>query len=156
MSLVARRATNADAAYLATRLLPTDAAEVKAASGLATIDALLGGIELSMESHVLCPAHEMDKPIVISGLQATPDPLVGAAWMLCGEGVLDHRIAFLRESKRWYERYNKQFPVIWNLVDERNTAHLRFLQWHGAIFINRHPHWGRERRPFLEFVRCHV
>lgn len=153
MSVVARRATSADAIYLATRLLPEDAAEVKAASGLAIVDALLGGVELSSECNVLCNERAWDKPICIWGIRPTPNPSVGAIWLLCAEGLHENRAGFLRESRRQFAKFSQQYPVLWNVVDERNKAHIRFLQWHGCVFINRHPNIGPERRPFLEFVR---
>jgi hypothetical protein len=153
MSVVARRATRADAIYLATRLLPEDAAEVKAASGLAIVDALLGGIELSDECLVLCNRKALDKPICIWGIRSTPDPDVGAIWLLCAKGLQQNRVGFLKESLKWFAKFSQQYRVLWNLVDERNTAHVRFLQWHGCVFINRHAAFGHERRPFLEFVR---
>lgn len=153
MSVVARRATRADAFYLATRLLPEDAAEVRAASGMAIVDSILGGIELSSECHVLCNKHALDKPFCIWGIRPTPDPSVGAIWLLCAKGLHQNRKGFLRESKKWFAKFSQQYPVLWNVVDERNTAHVRFLQWHGCVFINRHPAMGQERRPFLEFVR---
>lgn len=153
MSVVARRATRADAIYLATRLLPPDAAEIRAASGLAIVDALIGGVELSRECYVLCNTKTYDQPFCIWGIRSTPDPLVGAIWLLCGEGLYENRAGFLRESKRQFAKFEQLYPVLWNLVDERNQAHVRFLRWHGCTFINRHPHVGHERRPFLEFVR---
>ena len=151
MTVVARSATRADVKYLATRLLPEDAAEVRAASGLSIGASLLGGIRRSSECNVLCP--EDGKPICIWGLIPTPDPTVGTIWLLCTAGVHEHRMGFLRESRRQFAKFSRRYPVLWNLVDERNQAHVRFLQWHGCVFINRHPEVGHERRPFLEFVR---
>lgn len=153
MSVVARRATRADAFYLATRLLPEDAAEIRAASGLAIVDSLLGGIELSSECNVLCPRTSPDKPICIWGIRPTTDPTVGAIWLLCAEGLHENRVGFLRESLNQFAKFERQYPVLWNIVDERNTAHIRFLKWHGCVFIKRHPAVGPERRPFIEFVR---
>jgi hypothetical protein len=153
MSVVARKATVADAHYLATRLLPEDAAEVRAASGKPTLEVLLGGIEQSSECRVLCNRHALDRPICIWGIMPTPDPSVGAIWLLCTKGIHQNCKGFLRESKKQFKKFASMYPVLWNVVDERNTAHIRFLKWHGCTFINRHPNLGHERRPFLEFVR---
>jgi hypothetical protein len=153
MSVVARKATVQDAHYLATRLLPEDAAEVKASSGKPTLEVLLGGIELSRECNVLCNKRALDKPICIWGIIPTPDPSVGAIWLLCAKGIHQNRSGFLRESRKQFAKFSTMYPVLWNVVDERNAAHVRFLKWNGCVFINRHPHLGPERRPFLEFVR---
>jgi hypothetical protein len=47
----------------------------------------------------------------------------------------------------------QNYDVLFNLVDERNTLHIRWIQWCGFTFVNRHPALGAEQRPFLEFVR---
>jgi hypothetical protein len=109
MSVVARRATRADAVYLATRLLPEDAAEVRAASGLSIVDALLGGIELSDECHVLCNRHDLTKPICIWGIRSTPNPDVGAIWLLCAKGLHQNRRGFLKESRKWFAKFSTQY-----------------------------------------------
>lgn len=150
MPLAVRPATEEDAHFLAARLLPEDAAEVRATNGNTPLVSLLIGVRESEESHVLL---EKGVPICIWGISKTPLPTVGSIWLLCAEGLHENRVGFLRESRRWFSKFSQQYPILWNVVDERNTAHIRFLQWHGCTFINRHPVFGPERRPFLEFVR---
>lgn len=151
MACVARKGTVADAAFLSARLLPADRAEVQAASGLDPFVSLRHGVENSVECWVL--EREPGEPFCMWGITRTPDPDIAALWLLCGEGMEENRVAFLRTSKQFFARYEREWPLLWNLCDERNTAHIRFVQWHGCVFINRHLNVGHEQRPFLEFVR---
>jgi len=80
----------------------------------------------------------------------------GRIWMLGCQSMMDDssdRRTFLRESKRELIKVHEQYPVLFNVVDARNKVHIRWLQWMGFTFIQKHPQWGPEGRLFYEFVR---
>lgn len=81
------------------------------------------------------------------------DPCIGVVWMLCSSKILKHRRRFAKESRLWIQAMHRRYDLLWNVVDERNTVHIRWLQWCGFTFIKRYEALGVEQRPFLEFVR---
>lgn len=147
-----REYRDGDAEYLAPRLRTDDRREVEAATGLDPLAAL----RLSAEhSGILCTICTHDHvPAGVFGVVPTDD-LTGVVWLL-GSDVLTQpplRRRFLVEGKDYFNRLHQFRPLLWNFVDERNTLHIRWLKWVGCTFINRHPEYGFEKRPFLEFVR---
>ena len=78
---------------------------------------------------------------------------MGTVWLLASPKLLKHGLKLARESRRWVESLQSQYDVLFNLVDERNTVHIRWIQWCGFTVVNRHPALGAEQIPFLEFVR---
>lgn len=80
----------------------------------------------------------------------------GRIWMLGCQSMLDDKRdkrTFLRQSKLELIKVLEQYPVLFNVVDARNEIHVRWLQWMGFTFIQKHPEWGPEGRLFYEFVR---
>lgn len=144
-----RKATEQDVAYLAPRLRAEDTAECSAATGMSTYDALMAGLR-----HARVILGQDEKPIAIFGVQPITD-FTGAVWMACTPELAQppYVTEFIRQSRAMCDKLNEEFPLLCNAVDERNTLHIRWLEWCGFIFINRHQHYGHEKRPFLEFVR---
>lgn len=149
--LKARVATASDAIWMAPRLREADRREVFAAGSEGPLASLLNGVLYSMTPWAA--VDEEDRPVALCGLVPTADPLVGSVWLLATDEVAHHRISFLRRGQQLLETFHLHRPVLGNFVDERNTVHIEWLRWLGFTFINRHPQFGPERRPFLEFVR---
>jgi hypothetical protein len=147
-----RIATEADALALAQDLRAEDEAEVRAMTGREPLDSLLHGVQ---QSDVPLAIEDDDgSTIGLFGVVTIQKaPRVGAVWLLASPKLLKHWRRLARESKRWIESLQSQYDVLFNLVDERNTVHIRWIEWCGFIFVNRHPALGAEQRPFLEFVR---
>jgi hypothetical protein len=147
-----RLATEADAYALAVDLRPEDEAEIQAMSGQEPVRALLHGIRFS---DVPLAIQDGDgSTIGLFGVVTTQQtPRVGAVWLLASPKLLKYSRRLARESWRWVETFQQNYDVLFNLVDERNTVHIRWIQWCGFTFINRHPALGAEQQPFLEFVR---
>ena len=53
----------------------------------------------------------------------------GDIWMLCTPAIYEKPIMFAREAKRYVD--GRQEPLLWNIVDKRNTAHIRLLKFLG-------------------------
>jgi hypothetical protein len=147
-----RLATEADARALADDLRPEDAAEVRAMTGQDPLNSLLHGVR-----HSDVPLAIEDDDGATIGLfgvvTVQQSPRVGTVWLLASPRLLKHSRRLARESRRWVESLQVQYDVLFNLVDERNTVHVRWIQWCGFTVVNRHPTLGAEQRPFLEFVR---
>ena len=74
----------------------------------------------------------------------------GAIWMLCTPAIHDYPITFAREAKRLVE--SRTEPLLWNIVDKRNTVHLKLLKFLGFKFL-REIKYGPNQLSFIEFCR---
>lgn len=146
-----RPATLDDLSVLAPRLRAEDKREIRAVSGRTPEAALFHGLEISEVCEVIEAGGEL---VGVYGVVRSPqEPILGAIWMLCTDGLERHQIAFLRRCRAVIDELNKQYPLLCNVVDARNTIHIKWLRWCGFTFIKLHENYGMERRPFYEFVR---
>ena len=74
----------------------------------------------------------------------------GAIWMLCTPEIHRYPITFAREAKRYVD--SREEPLLWNIVDSRNTAHLKLLKFLGFKFLRKLEH-GPNNVTFIEFCR---
>ena len=74
----------------------------------------------------------------------------GAIWMICTEAIKEYPHTFARESKRFVE--SRTEPLLWNVVDRRNTVHLKLLKFLGFKFL-RELKYGPNQLSFIEFCR---
>ena len=74
----------------------------------------------------------------------------GQIWMLCTNAIHDYPLTFARESKRFVE--SRKEELLWNIVDKRNTAHLKLLKFLGFKFLRELEH-GPNKLTFIEFCR---
>ena len=74
----------------------------------------------------------------------------GVIWMLCTPEIERHPIRFAREAKRYVD--NREEPLLWNIVDCRNTVHLKLLKFLGFKFLRKLRH-GPNNFEFIEFCR---
>ena len=74
----------------------------------------------------------------------------GDIWMLCTPDIHRYPITFAREAKRYVD--NREEPLLWNIVDCRNTVHLKLLKFLGFKFLRKLKH-GPNNIEFIEFCR---
>ena len=74
----------------------------------------------------------------------------GDIWMLCTPEIHRYPITIAREAKRYVD--SRTEPLLWNIVDIRNTAHLRLLKFLGFKFLRKLNH-GPNSITFIEFCR---
>ena len=74
----------------------------------------------------------------------------GLIWMLCTNAIHDYPLTFAREAKRFVE--SRKEDLLWNIVDKRNTAHLKLLKFLGFKFLRELKH-GPNQLTFIEFCR---
>ncbi len=74
----------------------------------------------------------------------------GMIWMLCTDAIYDYPILFTRVCKRYLE--SKKEKLLWNMVDKRNTVHIKLLKFLGFKFIRELKH-GPNNLSFIEFCR---
>ena len=74
----------------------------------------------------------------------------GKIWMLCTDAIHEYPLTFAREAKRFIE--SREEKLLWNIVDKRNTAHLKLLKFLGFKFLRELEH-GPNKLTFIEFCR---
>ena len=74
----------------------------------------------------------------------------GAIWMVCTPDIERSPITFAREAKRYVD--SREEPLLWNIVDCRNTVHLKLLKFLGFKFLRKF-NYGPNNLPFIEFCR---
>ena len=74
----------------------------------------------------------------------------GRIWMLCTDAIHEYPLTFAREAKRYVE--SREEKLLWNIVDKRNTAHLKLLKFLGFKFL-RELKYGPNQLSFIEFCR---
>lgn len=145
-----RPARRQDAFILGPHLRKADVDEVWASSGLLPIEALLAGMDASIECYTMTAG---DSILCIFGIGRDQNSSIGRIWMLGSDHIHSHKFEFLRISKEWVDRFQSNYPILYNFIDARNTVHIRWLHWLGFTFISEHPDFGFEKKLFYQFIR---
>ena len=70
-------------------------------------------------------------------------------WMLCTPVIKDYPISFARNAKQFLKKRPEK--ILWNMVDKRNTTHIKLLRFLGFKFLRELQH-GPNNLTFIEFV----
>ena len=130
------------AAEVASNLRPDDRREVEEGHGIPS--ALLPSLMSQNPSYVYFTVPD-GKTAGMAGVGQDGD-----IWMLCTPDIHRYPITFAREAKRYVD--SRTEPLLWNIVDSRNTAHLRLLKFLGFKFLRKLKH-GPNNITFIEFCR---
>lgn len=149
--IIARPSVVPDVAAVAKDIRPEDAAEILAASGLNPMSGLMTGYLHSDECWTIC-TKDAGKPVALFGFRKV-DENKAVVWLLGTKDLPKYGTRFLRESRDWIDRFHKKADLLFNAVDQRNTVHIRWLEWLGFKFIRVIPQYGHLKLPFVEFAR---
>ena len=127
---------------MASNLRPEDRREVEEGRGVDATESLLDAVHAPSCVYFTMPN---GKTAGMAGVE--PD---GQIWMLCTPVIHDYPIAFARGAKRYVER--QPHKLLWNIVDKRNTVHLKLLKFLGFKFL-REIEFGPNKLSFIEFCR---
>ena len=144
MSKYIHKITLEAAKQVASNLRPEDRREVEEGHGIDATEALLDAVQKPSCVYFTMPN---GKTAGMAGV----DP-GGQIWMLCTHAIHDYPIWFARQARRYVERQPDK--LLWNVVDKRNTVHLKLLQFLGFKFL-REIEFGPNKLSFIEFVRIH-
>jgi hypothetical protein len=125
---VVRVATREDVIFIAANLRNADVNELQTASfGMDPLETLFNGFYLS--DPCLAGTAPDGNPAVLFG--AVPTGRWGRVWLVATSAVEQWPITFLRHSRTWVHFLTLMYPVLYNIVDARNTLHLSWLRWAG-------------------------
>ena len=139
-----------DVSLIAQDMRQADIDEVFACSGRSPKRALEYAMEHSTECFTVV-AKQTDLPLAMFGYRT--EGLCSIVWMLGSNELYKYRMDFLRKSRKWCDYLQEQSPILYNLIDQRNTVHIRWLEWLGFKFVRVVPEYGVLSLPFIEFVR---
>ena len=74
----------------------------------------------------------------------------GRIWMLCTDLVQQYPLTFARDCKRMLD--SRPEKLLWNVVDKRNTTHIKLLRFLGFKFLREVLH-GPNLLTFIEFCK---
>lgn len=139
-----------DIPHLATNIRPEDRDEIWAALGETPRQALMRGYLHSTECFTV---HDEGKPVCMFGYKVFEKGLYGSVWMLASTDLSSHKWRFLRRSEECLSRMHGACPLLFNVVDQRNDLHIKWLRWLGFRFIRIIQNHGKQGLPFVEFAR---
>ena len=134
--------TEEAALAVASNLLPDDYREVAEGHGHDPVEAIPQCSQIGDTVYFNVPDGQLAG---VAGVQ--PD---GRIWMLCTPAILKYPKTFAREAKRFVESRNEK--LLWNIVDKRNTVHIKLLRFLGFKFLREVKH-GPNNLSFIEFCR---
>ena len=127
---------------VASNLLPEDRREVEEGHGYDPTVILPSTYDMGDSVYFRVPNGEL------AGIAGVHDK--GQIWMLCTPAILKYPVTFAREAKRYVD--SRQEKLLWNIVDKRNTVHLKLLRFLGFKFLREMKH-GPNQLTFIEFCR---
>jgi len=145
-----RSPTLDDINHVATTMRKADIDEVWASNFFTPHDALLASVEASHYSTAVVVDEE---PIAILGL-VVRDVLtgVGIPWLLASDSAMMNKRLFFDLSPGAITEMLEVCPTLYNYVDARNRASIRWLKWLGFEFEEAQP-YGALGLPFHRFYR---
>ncbi len=145
-SVEVRPATFRDALTLSLRRADRD--EVEALTGRDARAVLVESVEKSAsawaglaDGKLVCLFGVV--PMTLTGVTGIP-------WLLGSDQVAAYSREFLRRNKGYVQTMLKDFPVLTNVVDARNTVSIRWLRWLGFTLGEPLP-MGPLGLPFIPF-----
>jgi hypothetical protein len=148
----ARTAHYADIPIIAKDMRDADVAEVAAFSGSTPEEALSKGLSYQGGiTKTICLPNGV--PVGMFGVVPAGNPRVGVVWMLAANGIKHVQRQFLRESRGAISDLIRDYDLVLNFTDARNTVHHRWIKWSGFTIIKKHENFGKAKLPFLEFTR---
>ena len=142
-----RTATVQDAVQVANNLRPEDRQEIE---GLGhTPLALVFSV---LVSDVAVSFFNTEGEIAgVAGIVKESD-IKGQIWMICTSAVELNPHTFVRHAKRWLNKEQRNYRLLWNLADARNHYHHKLLRMLGFRAIRSVPS-GPQNLPYLEIVK---
>ena len=79
----------------------------------------------------------------------------GVVWMLASDSLYygNYKRQFIRECRQWVDVMQADHEIIYNFVDEENTAAIRWLQFLDFEVQDISEPYGHQQRPFKYFYR---
>jgi len=127
---------------VASNLRPEDRREVEEGHGVDSYTSIISKAQEGSCVHFTMPNGKT------AGMAGVEDD--GLIWMLTTPVIYDYPIGFTRGAKKFVER--QRHETLWNIIDKRNTVHLKLLKFLGFKFLEEIFH-GPNNLPFIKFYK---
>lgn len=140
MILTIRPALREEAEWISQHLRDEDIQEVETAAGRSVTEIVPMSLALSRECYTIRLTDEHGRieehPAVLFGVSDDPSrDGMGIMWMLATNGIRRASLSVIREAPKWLDHFNHLYPNgIHNIVDSRNSLHIRWLLLTGFTF----------------------
>lgn len=147
---IIRESTEEDIAPVAENMRIMDVQEIWASHGHTPKQALTQGLYAEGECWTVLLDEE---PIAMFGIQDTERPELGGVWFLGTDKVYEIKKAFYTEALEFLDRWNEQYPALFNIVDLRNDVSIKWMIDVGFILSETGFYATYEARPFALMMR---
>ena len=96
-------------------------------------------------------ASDDDEPIGLCGVFKD-----GCIWCIATDELFNnkkYRIQLIRQGREWVDKLLESYKILYNYVYAENTSAIKWLKALGFTFVNLHESYGRQKKPFYEFLR---
>lgn len=143
-----KKATFEDALEVAQNIRPEDKMEIEG------LGHSLGALPFSVAlSDVAVSFYTGDNELAgVAGICPSGTPRSGIVWMICTPALTQQPITFVRQAKKWMTEVEKDYDVLYNYTDVRNTFHhklLKMLGFRALRMLQPAPHY----LPYYEIVK---
>lgn len=138
-----------DAAFVAANIRPADRAECIAATSLPPEIVLDHTVSTYGAEAIIAPTGEV---VGLCGVVPTAIPGYGNVWMCATPTIQRYPRLLVRAAATWLAKKHRRYPRMGNIVDARNTLHVRWLSALGFKFTTVIIH-GPQSLPFIQFER---
>lgn len=144
-----------DAKELLEDIRDEDLREIKATGAKDPLEAIEHGILMGLSSGFCYTVRNLDgKVCLIFGvLQSHFTSNAGVVWMLGTKSIQTVAFEFLRNCKKWVQEMHNLFPCLYNLIDSRNTLHLKWLEWCEFELVRSIWDYGTGETAFIYFQK---
>lgn len=95
-----------------------------------------------------------EQPSVIFGITPSPgNSSAGIIWLLSTEEIRRAPLSILREAREWVDYFTARYSSIYNIADERNDLHIRWIQLLGFTLGDTYALNGHAFRAFYKTVQ---
>lgn len=127
MHFAIKKATIQDALEVAKNIRIEDKMEIEG------LGHNLGSLPFSVAlSDVAVSFYDRDGTICgVAGICPSGIPRNGIVWMICTPGLTAQPITFVKQAKKWLAKEEKNYDILFNYTDIRNTFHHKLLKMLG-------------------------
>ena len=127
MNYVIKEATIKDALEVARNIRPEDKMEIEG------LGHNLGSLPFSVAlSNVAVSFSDKDGIIGgVAGICPSGVPRNGIVWMICTPHLATQPITFVKQARKWLAEVEKDYDLLFNYTDVRNTFHHKLLKMLG-------------------------
>ena len=100
---------------------------------------------------VLTIAGDKDQPMGLCGVVKD-----GCIWMVATDELFEnkkYRFQLTKQGKTWVDNLLGSYKILYNYVYAENTSAIKWLKSLGFTFVNLHKEYGKQKKPFYEFLR---